>query len=83
MNQIELFNIESPCIGKCQSNKKGYCFGCLRSREERQHWFDMSNEQRREVIRLINGRRQRIENMRRRQREQIEFDFSSNIGDLF
>ncbi len=55
--QIELFPIESPCVGVCQSNKKGYCFGCLRSRKERQLWFEMTNEQRREVIRLIVGRR--------------------------
>ena len=30
--QIELFDIDNPCIGVCTSNKKGYCFGCLRSR---------------------------------------------------
>lgn len=74
-DQIELFDIESPCIGVCQSNKKGYCFGCLRSRPERQLWFKMTNEERREVIRLIAGRRQRIEQMRRRRQEQMSLDF--------
>ncbi len=77
--QIELFDIPSPCKGICQSNKKGYCFGCLRSRLERQHWFEMSNEQRREVIRLINGRRQRLERMRRRQKEQLELDLAEQV----
>ena len=48
--QFELFEIANPCIGVCTSNKKGYCFGCLRSRPERQLWLSMTNEQRREVL---------------------------------
>jgi len=44
-DQIEMFEIDNPCIGVCQSNKKGYCFGCLRSREERQLWLRMTNDQ--------------------------------------
>lgn len=83
-NQIELFAVENPCVGVCRSNKKGYCFGCLRSRPERQMWFQMTNEQRREVLRLIVGRRQRIEQMRRRKQEQLGFDFGEDeIGELF
>ena len=83
-NQIELFAVENPCIGVCRSNKKGYCFGCLRSRPERQMWFQMTNEQKREVLRLIVGRKQRIEQMRRRKQEQLDFDFGENeIGELF
>ncbi|CAM4184656.1 DUF1289 domain-containing protein [Psychrobacter arenosus] len=83
-NQIELFAVENPCIGVCRSNKKGYCFGCLRSRPERQMWFQMTNEQRREVLRLIVGRKQRIEQMRRRKQEQLGFDFGEGeIEELF
>ena len=83
-NQIELFAVENPCIGVCRSNKKGYCFGCLRSRAERQMWFQMTNEQRREVLRLIVGRKQRIEQMRRRKQEQLGFDFGEGeIEELF
>lgn len=59
--QIELFAIDNPCIGRCESNKKGYCFGCLRNRTERQLWQKMTNTQKREVLRLIQGRKQRIE----------------------
>ena len=83
--QIELFNIDNPCIGVCKSNKKGYCFGCLRSRTERQLWHDMSTEQRREVLRLIVGRKQRIEQMRQRKGEQLGFDFEEVVeaGELF
>lgn len=73
--QIELFAIDNPCIGVCQSNKKGFCFGCLRSRPERQMWLQMTDEQRRNVLRLIVDRRKRIELMRQRQREQLPMDF--------
>lgn len=83
--QIELFDIANPCIGVCTSNKKGYCFGCLRSRPERQLWLSMTNEQRRDVLRLIVGRRQRIEQMRQRKGEQLGFDFEPvvEVGELF
>ena len=73
--QFELFEIANPCIGVCQSNKKGYCFGCLRNRTERQLWHEMTTEQRREVLRLISGRKLRIEQMRKRKGEQLGFDF--------
>ncbi|MFP3456892.1 DUF1289 domain-containing protein [Psychrobacter sp. NPDC078631] len=83
--QFELFKIANPCIGLCQSNKKGYCFGCLRSRTERQRWHDMTTEQQREVLRLIAGRKLRIEQMRQRKDEQLGFDFEEipEIGQLF
>jgi len=83
--QFELFEIANPCIGLCQSNKKGYCFGCLRSRTERQLWHEMTTEQQREVLRLIAGRKLRIEQMRQRKYEQLGFDFEEipEIGELF
>ena len=83
--QFELFEIANPCIGVCQSNKTGYCFGCLRSRPERQLWMSMSTEERRKVLRLIIGRKQRIEQMRQRKGEQLGFDFEEEfeVGELF
>lgn len=83
--QIELFDIDNPCIGVCTSNKKGYCFGCLRSRTERQLWLSMSTEQRRDVLRLIVRRKQRIEQMRLVKGQQLGFDFEEVIetGELF
>ena len=83
--QFELFEIANPCIGVCQSNKKGYCFGCLRSRTERQRWHDMTTEQRREVLRLVSGRKLRIEQIRQRKDEQLGFDFEEiiEVGKLF
>ena len=83
--QFELFEITNPWIGLCQSNKKGYCFGCLRSRTERQRWHDMTTEQQREVLRLIAGRKLRIQQMRQRKDEQLGFDFEEvvEVGELF
>ena len=83
--QFELFEIANPCIGVCQSNKKGYCFGCLRSRTERQLWLSMSTEQRRDVLRLIVGRKQRIEQMQQLKGQQLGFDFEEviEVGELF
>ncbi|WP_350562095.1 DUF1289 domain-containing protein [Psychrobacter sp. CAL346-MNA-CIBAN-0220] len=83
--QFELFDIANPCVGICKSNKKGYCFGCLRSRPERQLWHRMTTEQRRDVLRLIVGRKQRIEHMRQYRGEQLgfEFDIAAGTNDLF
>ena len=83
--QIELFDIANPCISVCTSNKKGYCFGCLRSRSERQLWLSMTNEQRREVLRLIVGRKHRSEQMRQIKGEQLGIDSEivAEAGELF
>ena len=85
IQQIELLDIASPCISVCTSNKKGYCFGCLRSRRERQLWLSMTNEERRDVLRLIVGRKQRIEQMRLLKGQQLGFDFDEviEVGELF
>lgn len=60
MQQNELFHIDTPCIGVCQMNKKGYCIGCLRNRSERQHWHTLSNAQKHKIILLLAKRRSRL-----------------------
>ncbi|HBD24087.1 MAG TPA: DUF1289 domain-containing protein, partial [Oceanospirillaceae bacterium] len=42
MEQSELFSAPSPCIGVCENSPKGYCKGCMRSRDERFHWHQFS-----------------------------------------
>ncbi|TCV99752.1 DUF1289 domain-containing protein [Biostraticola tofi] len=54
--QLEFFAIPSPCRGICQSDARGYCIGCLRSREERFNWMKFSDAQKRDVIRLCRQR---------------------------
>ncbi|ETX12618.1 hypothetical protein MUS1_03265 [Marinomonas ushuaiensis DSM 15871] len=60
MEQIELFVIESPCKGICENSAKGFCKGCLRSREERFQWFSISNEARHHILDLCKQRRSRL-----------------------
>ncbi|MCQ4010570.1 DUF1289 domain-containing protein, partial [Klebsiella pneumoniae] len=38
--------------GICQTDERGYCRGCFRSREERFNWKTMSDAQKQEVLRL-------------------------------
>ena len=54
--QLEFFPVQSPCRGICQSDERGYCRGCLRSREERFGWQTMSDVQKQDVLRLCRQR---------------------------
>ncbi|HAT2870101.1 TPA: DUF1289 domain-containing protein [Serratia marcescens] len=59
--QLEFFDIPSPCRGNCQADDRGFCRGCLRSREERFGWMTMSDAQKREVLRLCRQRFLRLQ----------------------
>ena len=59
--QLEFFDIPSPCRGICQADDRGFCRGCLRSREERFGWMSMSDAQKREVLRLCRQRFVRLQ----------------------
>ncbi|MCF5846664.1 DUF1289 domain-containing protein [Aeromonas veronii] len=74
MEQLEIFPLQSPCIGVCEVNNKGYCKGCLRNREERFNWLTMTPAQQQEVMRLCRARKARVEAARRKalEREQPE-----------
>lgn len=50
--QLEFFEIPSPCRGICQSNDQGYCRGCFRTRDERFNWLKFSDAEKRNIIRL-------------------------------
>ncbi|MBS0970074.1 DUF1289 domain-containing protein [Chimaeribacter arupi] len=54
--QLEFFDIPSPCRGICQMDARGFCRGCLRSREERFGWISMSDAQKRHVLYLCRQR---------------------------
>lgn len=84
MEQLDFFNVPSPCIARCQANNKGYCKGCFRSREERFHWARYNGQEKREVIRLTSLRRQRV--LREKQKKQAQKTQDKEIslqGDLF
>ncbi|WOT04514.1 DUF1289 domain-containing protein [Shewanella youngdeokensis] len=59
MEQLEFFEILSPCIGVCQSDARGYCKGCLRNRDERFKWLEFSDAQKVNIIRLCKQRKRR------------------------
>ena len=54
--QLEFFPVQSPCRGICQSDERGFCRGCFRSRDERFNWQKMSDAQKQEVLRLCRQR---------------------------
>ena len=62
MEQPDFFPIPSPCIGVCEANAKGYCKGCLRSREERLYWLQMTDSQKNQVMHLLSRRKAKIRN---------------------
>lgn len=39
-----------------QSDERGYCRGCMRSRDERFNWQNLTNTQKQEVLRLCRQR---------------------------
>lgn len=79
MEQLEFFVIPSPCKGVCESNHKGYCKGCLRSRDERLYWLRMSDTQKQYVLRLCALRRSKLEQMQSQPADQTEQNLSEQI----
>lgn len=59
--QLEFFDVPSPCVGVCQSDDKGLCKGCYRTREERQNWITLDNDNKQKVIKRCISRRKRKE----------------------
>jgi len=60
--QLEFFDVPSPCVGICQSDEKGLCLGCMRSRKERQEWKTLNNDDKQKVIKRCIQRKKRKEN---------------------
>lgn len=58
-DQLQLFSVDSPCIGTCEVNNRGYCKGCFRSRDERFHWHQLSDGDKSKVLKLCSRRRKR------------------------
>lgn len=70
--QLEFFEIPSPCINVCESNDKGYCKGCFRNRDERFFWQKLSNGQKRDVLKACRIRRARAMNKTTKPEENLE-----------
>ena len=48
--------VASPCVDICALDDKDVCMGCYRTATEITQWRDLSNGEKREVIRLANER---------------------------
>ncbi|MDP4530099.1 DUF1289 domain-containing protein [Alkalimonas delamerensis] len=59
MDQLELFDLPNPCIGVCESDNRGYCKGCLRSREERFNWPQKPVAEKARILKLLAQRKKR------------------------
>jgi len=57
--QLEFFDVPSPCVGICQSDEKGNCLGCYRTREERQSWINLTTDDKQKVIKRCLQRKKR------------------------
>ncbi len=57
--QLEFFDVPSPCVGICQSDDKGYCMGCFRTRDERLNWIDFDSDNKQKVIKRCLARKKR------------------------
>ncbi|HXH03858.1 MAG TPA: DUF1289 domain-containing protein [Candidatus Competibacteraceae bacterium] len=52
---------DSPCIGVCLMNSQtDLCDGCFRSLDEIAQWWHMSAEQKRQVLRAVEERQEKI-----------------------
>ncbi len=88
--QLEFFDVPSPCVGICQSDEKGYCLGCMRSRDERQKWQAFDSDKKQKVIKLCMQRRKRklnkvnniaVENPPAQETEQTETTIQPSLLD--
>lgn len=61
MQQLEFFEIPSPCIGICQTADNGFCLGCFRSRDERLYWMKVDSEVKRKIVKACYRRKKRAQ----------------------
>ena len=79
--QLEFFEIPSPCIGVCESGPRGFCKGCLRSRDERLYWLQVNDATKRQIINACNRRKRAIIAKARKQKiEAQNTKANSQIG---
>ena len=45
--------VSSPCVSICALDEQDICIGCHRTGDEILRWTQMSNEERREVLRKV------------------------------
>ncbi|MBW4936164.1 DUF1289 domain-containing protein [Marinobacter sp. F4206] len=52
--------VRSPCIQVCALDENDMCIGCQRTGDEILRWTQMTNEERREVLRNVAIREEKV-----------------------
>jgi hypothetical protein len=52
--------VRSPCVSVCALDENDICIGCHRSGDEILRWTSMTNEERRDVLRLVAEREKKV-----------------------
>lgn len=50
-------SVKSPCVDVCRYNSNGLCQGCYRTKSEIMGWQNLTDEQKIQVLNLINRRK--------------------------
>ena len=84
MEQLEFFNVPSPCVRVCTVDERGYCQGCMRNRQERFDWLNMTPAQQLHVIKLCRQRyRRKMMNQNKKEQTLSQMDDQSPQHSLF
>ncbi|HIB67669.1 MAG TPA: DUF1289 domain-containing protein, partial [Phycisphaerales bacterium] len=51
MNRAD--RVRSPCVSVCALDENDVCIGCHRTSDEILHWTRMTDDERREVLKLV------------------------------
>jgi len=52
--------VRSPCVSVCALDENDVCIGCHRTGDEILRWTQMSNDERRDVLREVAKREQKV-----------------------
>jgi len=52
--------VRSPCVQICALDERDICIGCQRTGDEILRWTQMTNEERREVLRKVAVREEKV-----------------------
>ncbi|MDX1754773.1 MAG: DUF1289 domain-containing protein [Marinobacter sp.] len=52
--------VSSPCVSVCALDENDICIGCQRTGDEILRWSQMTNEERREVLKSVAGREEKV-----------------------
>lgn len=52
--------VRSPCVQVCALDENDVCIGCQRTSDEILRWTQMDNDERREVLKLVAAREEKV-----------------------